>query len=112
MSSGAGTFTEYGYKFWTPEELGGWAMVEGDTQAVAMVFGKNSYGPGGTSGPRAVFNNQNYGTVLTLMPAVEVTWPNYRVLTQYLAIVPGTPSDVPSRAANIAPSIQAPVLTY
>jgi len=61
-SSGAGPFTENGYKFWDPKTLGGWAMVSGDELAVAMVFGTTEFGQGtAASDPRCTFNRNDYG---------------------------------------------------
>jgi len=101
-SSAAGPFTDNGYKFWTPQSLGGWAMVSGDAQAVAMVFGKTEYGYGKkASDPRCVFNRNDYGAksgVTTLLPGVESDWPDYSTIVQHLAIVPGAPADVQQRA--------------
>lgn len=99
QSSAAGEFTKDGYQFWTVEELGGWAMVSGTTQAVAVVFGKTQTGQSssGIPPPNAYFNKKDYGAasgVVALLPCVESDWPDNSILTQTLVIVPGATSDV------------------
>ena len=39
-----GAFDGDGYRFWKPQDLGGWAMACGPDQAVALVFGKTNMG--------------------------------------------------------------------
>jgi hypothetical protein len=92
--------------------MGGWAMLSGDTVAVAMVFGKNDKGTSNyTSVPDCVFNRNDYGStsgVNTLMPAVESDWPDNSTLVQNLIVVPGAPSDVETRAKNLVDGVQPP----
>jgi len=74
-------------------------MVSGTKHAVAMVFGTVEFGQGKkNSDPRCVFNRNDYGAksgVTTLLPGIESDWPDNSTLIQHLAIVPGTPDDVP-----------------
>jgi hypothetical protein len=90
-------------------------MLSGDTVAIAMVFGKNNKGTGTntSSVPNCVFNRNDYGStsnVNTLLPAVESDWPDNSTLVQNLVIVPGAPSDVETRAANLVDGVQPPHL--
>jgi len=96
--------------------MGGWAMLSGDTVAVAMVFGKNDEGTGTNTSsiPNCVFNRNDYGStsnVNTLLPAVESDWPDNSTLTQHLVIVAGAPSDVETRAANLVDGVKPPNLS-
>jgi len=72
-------------------------MVSGKDQAVAMVFGKHTYGEGSPR-PQAYFNKLDTGAqsgVIALLPCVESDWPDNSTITQTLIVVPGTPDDVP-----------------
>jgi hypothetical protein len=113
-SSAVGPFTQNGYKWWHCSALGGWAMLSGDTVAVAMVFGKNDNGTSNyTSVPKCYFNRNDYGTtsnVNTLLPAIESDWPNDSTLVQHLIIVAGAPADVETRANNLVDGVQPPEL--
>lgn len=58
-------------------------MVSGDTQAVAIVFGKEEVGQG-TPPPKAYFNKIDTGEksgVIALLPCIESDWPDNSILT-------------------------------
>ena len=100
---GKGTFSDDGYRFWKPQDLGGWAMAYGDKQAVAMVFGKTELGDPAHR-LQVGFNklDQPQENLNILLPAVEVSWPDDGTLTQVLVVVTGAPADVERRATALA----------
>ena len=89
-------------------------MLSGDTVAVAMVFGNEDIGTGPESSlPECKFNRTDYGSVSgvnTINPCVLSDWPVGSTLVQYLGIVPGSPSEVPTRANNIVGNVPPPQL--
>ena len=109
---GKGSFDHDGYRFWKPQDLGGWAMAYGDTQAVALVFGKTEMGDPAYK-LQTSFNklDQPKENLNILLPAVETDWPDNNTLTQILIIVPGAPSDVERRAAALVDSVPVPTMS-
>ena len=110
---GKGSFEADGYRFWKPQDLGGWAMAYGDTQAVAMVFGKAGLGDPAFK-LQVSFNQLDLpkANLNILLPAVELTWPDDHTLTQILIIVPGSPADVEHRANDWADKVPAPSMSH
>ncbi len=108
---GKGTFGDDGYRFWKPQDLGGWAMAYGDKQAVAMVFGKSEMGDP-VHKLQVSFNklDQPQANLSLLLPAVEASWPDDATLTQVLIIVPGAPADVERRATALADTVPVPTM--
>ncbi|MFP6899374.1 MAG: hypothetical protein VCA36_00435 [Opitutales bacterium] len=107
-----GEFKKDGYEFWKPQDLGGWAMVYGDKQAVAIVFGKREYG-NTKGGPRVVFNKidrPDHGVVV-LLPAIETDWPDHSIITQTLVLVIGSPDEVVKRAERLADQVPSPTIS-
>ncbi len=109
---GLGTFSGDGYRFWKPQELGGWAMAYGKDQAVAIVFGKTEHGDPACK-LQVSFNKMDLpeANLNILMPAVETSWPDHKTLTQVLILVPGAPADVERRATSWADSVPVPTIS-
>lgn len=105
---GRGTFDRDGYRFWSPADLGGYAVAHGDTLAVAVVFGTCPPVAGG--GLRLAFNRMDLPThdLTVLQPAIEVTWPDDAVLAHALVLVVGGPDEVTRRAAALVPTVPCP----
>lgn len=106
---GRGTFDRDGYRFWSPADLGGYAVAHGDTLAVAVVFGTCAPAAGGT---RPAFNRMDLPghDLNVLQPAIEVTWPDDTVLAHSLVLVVGAPDDVSRRAAVLVPTLPCPTV--
>jgi len=104
---GKGTFDKDGYQFWKPQDLGGWAMAYGDTQAVAVVFGE-AEAEKTPHNTRVVFNKQDLPAhkLNVLLPGVETSWPDNATLTQTLVFLVGTPSEVRERASRLSPKVR------
>jgi hypothetical protein len=108
---GKGKFIEDGYKFWKPQELGGWVMAYGDKLAVAVVFGEKE-----TDQPahetRVVFNKQDlpHHKLNVLLPGIETDWPDHATLRQTLIFVVGEPSDVADRANRLVTTVPFPTI--
>lgn len=104
-----GAFDGDGYRFWKPQDLGGWAMACGPDQAVALVFGKTNMGDAKYK-LQVSFNKQDLPNheLNVLLPAVETTWPDNTTLTQVLVIVPGAPDDVKLRASALVDGVPVP----
>lgn len=109
--SGKGKFTEDGYKFWKPQELGGWAMAFGDQLAVAVVFGEKetNQSPHQT---HVVYNKLDLPQhrLNILLPGIETDWPDHATLSQTLIFVVGEPTDVADRANRLAATIPFPAI--
>lgn len=109
--SGKGKFTEDGYKFWRPQDLGGWAMAYGDKIALAVVFGEteSDQSPHET---HVVFNKQDLPqhNLNVLLPGIETDWPDNSTLRQTLIFVVGEPSDVAMRANRLVSSVPFPTV--
>ncbi len=107
-----GNFPEDGYKFWKPQDLGGWAMAYGDRLAVAVVFGKmeTNVSPHKTN---LVFNKQDLPqhNLNVLLPGIETDWPDNTTLSQTLIFVVGEPLDVMNRAKRWVPTIPFPAIS-
>lgn len=109
---GRGEFVEDGYKFWRPEDLGGWAMAYGERQAVAVVFGTGEMG-NAKYHTRCVYNKTDFvgEQVNVMLPGVESDWPENSTLTQTLILVVGTPADVAARADRLVAGVPVPAIS-
>lgn len=109
QSHAKGAFVEDGYRFWQPEELGGWAMAHSDELAVGVVFG-NRQVPENPYGTRLAFNKLDLPNhrLNVLLPAIETSWPDNAVLTQTLVFVVGAPSDVAVRCERRVADVPPP----
>lgn len=107
--SAAGDFTKEGYRFWTPEELGGWAMAYSDTLGCAVVFGKMQ-APKNDYHTQLSFNRlyQPQPNLNILLPAVETDWPDDATLVQTLVLVVGKPDEVIRRVNVVVKNVPAP----
>lgn len=107
--SARGTFTEDGYKFWKPQDLGGWAMAFGEKLAVAVVFGEKEtdQSPHQT---QVVFNRLDLPQhqLNILLPGIETDWPDHATLRQTLIFVMGEPTDVTQRANRLTSQVPFP----
>lgn len=108
---GKGRFEGNGYKFWKPQELGGWAMAYGDRIALAVVFGEKGAEPLPHK-THVVFNKQDLPqhNLNVLLPGIETDWPDHATLRQTLVFVVGNPSDVAERASRLVPTIPVPTV--
>ncbi|MEO8268805.1 MAG: hypothetical protein ABI557_03730 [Aureliella sp.] len=108
---GKGNFTEDGYKFWKPQDLGGWAMAYGDKLAVAVVFGETETDKSAHR-TRVVFNKQDLPNhkLNVLLPGIETDWPDHATLSQTLVFVVGAPSDVTDRANRLVATVPFPTI--
>lgn len=109
---GKGKFEEDGYKFWKPQELGGWAMAYGDKIGLAVVFGEteSDQSPHKT---HVVFNKQDLPQhkLNVLLPAIETDWPDHATLSQTLVFVVGEPTDVAERANRLVATVPFPTVS-
>lgn len=107
-----GKFEGDGYKFWKPQELGGWVMAYGDKLAVAVVFGETETDRS-PSKTHVVFNKQDLPqhNLNVLMPGIETDWPDRATLRQTLIFVVGEPSDVATRADRLRSAVPFPTMS-
>jgi len=107
-----GEFKDDGYKFWKPQDLGGWAMACSDELAMAVVFGKTEFGDRRYK-VQSVFNKLDWpkDNLNVLMPAVNTDWPDNSTLTQTLIFVVGAPGDVAKRADALVDTVPVPTIS-
>jgi len=106
-----GTFSDDGYKFWKPQDLGGWAMAYGDSVGLAVVFGEMETDKSEHK-TQVVFNKQDLPNhnLNVLLPGIETDWPDNSTLSQTIIFVVGEPADVADRANRLVESVPFPVI--
>ena len=97
---------ENGYRFFDPEELGGWAAVAGTKTAVGIAFGNGGGEPG--SCLNVLYRpDQN---VSALLPCLEADWPDDYRIRQVFYLAVDTPENIENTLSAYVENIPAPVV--